>query len=40
LLKRLPLFEDVANAAATAVSDYSRAITAAIINLTCGEITD
>jgi hypothetical protein len=28
----------VANAEAMAASDYSRAITAAIINLTCGEL--
>lgn len=40
MLKRLPLLNEVANTAAIMASDYSSSITAAIVNLTCGEIAD
>lgn len=40
MLKRLPLLNEVANTAAIMASDYSSAITATIINLTCGEMAD
>lgn len=40
MLKRLPLINEVANTAVTMASDYSSAITATIVNLTCGEIAD
>ncbi len=40
LLKRLPMLAEVANAAVLAASDKASAITAAIINVTCGEIMD
>jgi len=40
MLKRLPLLDEVANTATIMASDYSSAITASIINLTCGEIAD
>ncbi|MBA4053831.1 MAG: short-chain dehydrogenase [Marivirga sp.] len=40
MLKRLPRLNEVASAAVLAVSDYSSAITAAVINVTCGELAD
>jgi 3-oxoacyl-[acyl-carrier protein] reductase len=40
LLKRLPLLAEVANAAALMASDRASAMTAAIANVTCGEIAD
>ena len=40
LLKRLPRLADVANAAALMASDRAGAMTAAIANVTCGEIID
>jgi len=40
MLKRLPVLNEVANTAAIMASDYSSAITATIVNLTCGEIAD
>ncbi|MES2328530.1 MAG: SDR family oxidoreductase [Bacteroidota bacterium] len=40
MLKRLPLAAEIANTAALAASDLSSAITAAVINVTCGEIAD
>lgn len=40
MLKRLPRLEEIASAAVLAASDYSSAITAAVINVTCGELAD
>lgn len=40
LLGRLPRLADVAAAASSFASDRARAMTAAILNLTCGELTD
>ncbi len=40
MLKRMPLLNEVANTAVIMASDYSSAITATIVNLTCGEIAD
>jgi 3-oxoacyl-[acyl-carrier protein] reductase len=40
MLKRLPKLAEIANAAVLMASDHSSAITAAVINLTCGEIAD
>lgn len=40
MLKRLPRLAEVANAAALAASDKASAITAAVMNITCGEIAD
>jgi 3-oxoacyl-[acyl-carrier protein] reductase len=40
LLKRLPRLAEVANAAALMASDRASAMTAAIANLTCGEVAD
>jgi 3-oxoacyl-[acyl-carrier protein] reductase len=40
LLKRGPMLADVANAAAMLVSDYANGMTAAIANITCGEVVD
>jgi 3-oxoacyl-[acyl-carrier protein] reductase len=40
LLKRLPRLAEVADAAVLMASDRASAITAAIINVTCGEIAD
>ena len=40
LLGRLPTLAEVANAAAFMASDRAGAITAAVINLTCGSIAD
>ncbi len=38
--KRLPRLAEVANAAALMASDQASAITAAVANLTCGELVD
>lgn len=40
LLKRMPRMVEVANAAVLMASDRASAITAAVTNLTCGEIAD
>jgi 3-oxoacyl-[acyl-carrier protein] reductase len=40
MLKRMPLMAEVANAAVLAASDRASALTAAVMNLTCGEIAD
>lgn len=40
MLKRMPLMAEVANAAVLAASDRASALTAAVLNLTCGEIAD
>ncbi len=40
LLKRLPRLAEVADAAVLMASDRASAITAAIINVTCGEVAD
>jgi 3-oxoacyl-[acyl-carrier protein] reductase len=40
MLKRLPLLNEIATAAALMASDKASAVTAAVINLTCGEIAD
>ncbi len=40
LLKRMPLLAEVAKAAALVASDRASAITAAVTNVTCGEIAD
>lgn len=40
MLKRLPLVAEIGNTAVLAASDLSSAITAAVINVTCGEIAD
>jgi 3-oxoacyl-[acyl-carrier protein] reductase len=40
MLKRLPKLEEVANAAVLMASDKASAITAAVINITCGAIAD
>lgn len=40
MLKRMPKMAEIANAAALAASDRSSALTAAVLNLTCGEIAD
>jgi 3-oxoacyl-[acyl-carrier protein] reductase len=40
LLKRLPRLAEVANAAVLMASDRASAITAAVANVTCGEIVD
>lgn len=40
MLKRLPLLNEVASTALIMASDYSSAITSAIINVTCGELAD
>ena len=39
-LKRLPRLAEVASAAVLMASDRASAITAAVINLTCGELQD
>lgn len=39
-LRRLPRLREVANAAVLAASDYSSAMTAAVVNVTCGQIAD
>lgn len=40
MLKRLPLLHEVANAAVLMASDRASAITAAVTNITCGEMVD
>jgi NAD(P)-dependent dehydrogenase (short-subunit alcohol dehydrogenase family) len=40
LLKRLPLLAEVANAAVLMASDQASSMTAAIANVTCGQIVD
>ena len=40
LLKRLPKLAEVANVAALMASDYASSMTAAVANVTCGEIVD
>jgi 3-oxoacyl-[acyl-carrier protein] reductase len=40
LLKRLPRLAEVANVATLLASDRASAVTAAIANVTCGELTD
>jgi 3-oxoacyl-[acyl-carrier protein] reductase len=40
LLKRLPTLAEVADAAAFAASDRAGAMTASIVNLTCGSVVD
>jgi len=40
LLKRLPKLAEVANVAVLMASDHASAITAAVANVTCGEIVD
>jgi len=40
LLRRLPLLGEVANVVALMASDRASAMTAAIVNVTCGEILD
>jgi enoyl-[acyl-carrier-protein] reductase (NADH) len=40
MLKRLPSLNDVANAAVLMASDKANAITATVLNITCGELAD
>lgn len=40
LLQRNPMLADVANAAAMLASDHANGMTAAIANVTCGEVVD
>jgi 3-oxoacyl-[acyl-carrier protein] reductase len=40
MLKRLPLLAEVANAAVLMASDRASAITGAVTNITCGELSD
>ncbi len=40
MLKHLPTLNEVANVAAIMASDKATSITAAIINVTCGELAD
>ena len=40
MLKRMPKMAEIANAAVLAASDHASAITAAVLNATCGEIVD
>lgn len=40
LLKRLPKLAEVANAAVLMASDRASAMTAAVANVTCGELVD
>jgi NAD(P)-dependent dehydrogenase (short-subunit alcohol dehydrogenase family) len=40
MLRRMPRLADIADAAALFASDHARAMTAAVANLTCGEIAD
>jgi len=40
MLKRLPMLAEIANIAVLMASDKSSAITAAVVNATCGEIAD
>jgi hypothetical protein len=40
LLQRFPKAEEIANAAALVASDAASAMTAAAVNVTCGQIVD
>ena len=40
MLRRMPRMAEIANAAVLVASDRASAITAAVINITCGEIAD
>jgi enoyl-[acyl-carrier-protein] reductase (NADH) len=40
MLRRMPRMAEVANAAVLMASDQASAVTAAVLNLTCGEIAD
>jgi NAD(P)-dependent dehydrogenase (short-subunit alcohol dehydrogenase family) len=40
MLKRMPLMAEIANLAVMAASDRASALTAAVLNATCGEIAD
>jgi 3-oxoacyl-[acyl-carrier protein] reductase len=40
MLRRMPSMAEVANAAVLMASDRASAITAAVTNVTCGEIAD
>jgi NAD(P)-dependent dehydrogenase (short-subunit alcohol dehydrogenase family) len=40
MLKRMPLMAEIAGAAVLAASDRASAMTAAVLNVTCGEIAD
>ena len=40
MLRRMPLMAEVADAAVLAASDRASALTAAVLNVTCGEIAD
>ena len=40
MLRRMPKMAEIANAAVLAASDRASAMTAAVLNLTCGEIAD
>jgi NAD(P)-dependent dehydrogenase (short-subunit alcohol dehydrogenase family) len=40
MLRRMPLMAEIANLAVVAASDKSSAMTAAVLNATCGEIAD
>jgi NAD(P)-dependent dehydrogenase (short-subunit alcohol dehydrogenase family) len=40
LLGRLPMLEEVGNIASLMASDYASPLTAAVVNVTCGEIAD
>jgi NAD(P)-dependent dehydrogenase (short-subunit alcohol dehydrogenase family) len=40
MLKRMPLMAEIANAAVLVASDRASAITAAVTNVTCGELAD
>lgn len=40
MLKRLPLLKEIASAAVLMASDRASAVTAAVLNVTCGELAD
>ena len=40
MLRRMPKMAEIANAAVFAASDRASALTAAVLNATCGEIAD
>ncbi len=40
MLKHMPKMAEIANAAVLAASDYASSMTAAVLNVTCGEIAD
>ena len=40
MLKRMPLMAEIADAAVLVASDRASALTAAVVNVTCGEIAD